>query len=92
MHLALICYDTILVDFLSMVILQMIVILSLLNGNYLDDFDEFLFTNGNKMKWLRASKYEIIGADGFKEYFNEQVQIISSDHSCDPSSGKIFST
>ena len=44
------------------------------------------------MKWLRASKYEIIGADGLKEYINEPVQIISSDQSCDPSSGKIFST
>ena len=42
------------------------------------------------MKWLRASKYEIIGADGLKEYINEPVQIISSDYSCDPSSGKIF--
>ena len=54
----------------------------------LGDFDEFLFASGNKMKWLRASKYDIIGSDGLKEYSNKPVKIIASDKSCDPSTGK----
>ena len=54
----------------------------------IDDFDEFLFVSGNKKYWLKASKYEIIGEHGLKEYSNEPINILSSYKSCDPSSGK----
>ena len=60
-------------------------------GNNID-FDEFLFASGNKKYWLRASKYDIIGDDGVKEYSNELIQIISSYINCGPSSGKNFIT
>ena len=53
----------------------------------LTGFDEFLFASGNKKYFLRATKEEIIGIDGLKEYADQPIQILSSYLSCDASSG-----
>ena len=53
----------------------------------LEDFDEFLFASGNFKYFLRATKEQIIGNDGLKEYVDEPVQILSSFLSCDVSEG-----
>ena len=53
----------------------------------LDEFNEFLFASGNLKYFLRATKKEIIGDDGWKEYADKPIQILSSYLSCDASEG-----
>ena len=53
----------------------------------LDEFNEFLFASGNLKYFLRATKRELIGDDGLKEYVDQPIQILSSYLSCDVSEG-----
>jgi len=53
----------------------------------LSDFDEFLFISGNGNSWLRVTKAELIGENGFKFYLEKPIQIIASDMKCSPYTG-----
>jgi len=56
----------------------------------LNDFDEFLFISGNKKYWVRATKAEIIGNDGKRQYANKPIKLTSSNLSCAPSTAKLY--
>jgi len=58
----------------------------------LTDFDEFLFISGNGNLWLRLTKVALIGEDGYKFYYGEPIQIISSNLNCSPYSVNMYRT
>merc|ERR550539_1709923 len=56
----------------------------------IEEFDEFLFSSGDKKYWLVVSKEELIGADGGKLYADSPITVIASSSSCEPYQAKMY--